>query len=205
MYANYIKRALDIIIATIVIILLFPLFLLLCLFVYVVNGKPVIFKQNRPGRNEMIFSMYKFRTMTNRIDKNGEVVKDEDRITKFGRFLRATSLDELPEFIIVLKGDMSLVGPRPLLVEYLELYNEEQKKRHHVRPGITGLAQVNGRNAISWEEKFEYDVEYVENITFLGDCGIILKTVKKVFVREGINTVDNKVMEPFRGSQSFRD
>lgn len=163
-------------------------------------GSPVIFKQQRPGLNEKIFTMYKFRTMTDERDENGELLPDAVRLTKFGKFLRSTSLDELPELFNILKGDMSIVGPRPLLVQYLPLYNEHQRRRHEVRPGLTGLAQVNGRNAISWEEKFDLDVQYVDNVTFINDWKIIFTTLKKVTLREGINSETAATMEFFEGS-----
>ena len=181
MYKNCIKRLLDILLSLIGIILLCWLYLILFILVRVKLGSPVLFKQQRPGKNEKIFTLYKFRTMTDARDENGNLLPDEVRLTAFGKMLRSTSLDELPELFNIFKGDMSLIGPRPLLVKYLPLYNEEQKHRHDVRPGLTGLAQVNGRNAISWEKKFEYDVEYVRNISFLLDCRILLQTVKAVF------------------------
>ena len=162
-------------------------------------GSPVIFKQQRPGLNGKIFTMYKFRSMTDAKDKDGKLLSDAERLPKFGQLLRATSLDEIPEFINVLKGDMSLIGPRPLLVEYLERYNSEQKRRHEVRPGITGWAQVNGRNAISWEEKFKYDVEYVDKLNFLLDMRIVFLTIKKIVVKEGISQEGNATMEKFTG------
>ena len=160
----------------------------------------MFFKQQRPGKNEKIFTLYKFRTMTDARDENGNLLPDEVRLTAFGKMLRSTSLDELPELFNILKGDMSLIGPRPLLVKYLPLYNEEQRHRHDVRPGLTGLAQVNGRNAISWEKKFEYDVEYVRNLSFLLDCRILLQTVKAVFKREGISSATDATMEAFKGT-----
>ena len=176
MYKNCIKRLLDILLSLIGIILLCWLYLILFILVRVKLGSPVLFRQQRPGKNEKIFTLYKFRTMTDARDENGNLLPDEVRLTAFGKMLRSTSLDELPELFNILKGDMSLIGPRPLLVKYLPLYNEEQKHRHDVRPGLTGLAQVNGRNAISWEKKFEYDVEYVRNLSFLLDCRILLQT-----------------------------
>lgn len=187
MYAKYIKRPLDFILSLIAIIILSPLLLIVAILVRIKLGKPVIFKQQRPGKNEKIFTLYKFRTMTDKKDENGNLLPDEQRLTKFGKALRSTSLDELPELINILKGDMAIVGPRPLLVEYLPLYNEKQKLRHDVRPGLTGLAQISGRNAITWEEKFKDDLEYVNNITFIQDAKIILKTITKVFKREGIS------------------
>lgn len=187
MYAKYIKRPLDFMLSLIAIIILSPLLLIVAILVRIKLGKPVIFKQQRPGKNEKIFTLYKFRTMTDKKDENGNLLPDEQRLTKFGKALRSTSLDELPELINILKGDMAIVGPRPLLVEYLSLYNEEQRHRHDVRPGLTGLAQISGRNAITWEEKFKDDLEYVNNITFIQDAKIILKTITKVFKREGIS------------------
>jgi len=200
-YKRFIKRPMDFILSLIAIIVLSPIFLIVALLVKIKLGSPVIFKQQRPGLNEKIFTMYKFRTMTDERDENGELLPDSVRLTKFGRFLRSTSLDELPELFNILKGDMSIVGPRPLLVQYLPLYNDHQKRRHEVRPGLTGLAQVNGRNAISWEEKFDLDVRYVDHVSFIGDWKIILLTVKKVFVREGINSETAATMEPFKGNK----
>lgn len=200
MYKNCIKRLLDILLSLIGIILLCWLYLILFILVRIKLGSPVLFKQQRPGKNEKIFTLYKFRTMTDARDENGNPLPDEVRLTAFGKMLRSTSLDELPELFNILKGDMSLIGPRPLLVKYLPLYNEEQKHRHDVRPGLTGLAQVNGRNAISWEKKFEYDVEYVRNISFLLDCRILLQTVTAVFKREGISSATDATMEAFKGT-----
>ena len=170
------------------------------LLVRVKLGSPVIFKQERPGLNGKIFTLYKFRTMTDEKDENGNLLSDDVRLTKFGRMLRTTSLDELPELINMLKGDMAVVGPRPLLVRYLPLYNEHQARRHEVRPGFTGYAQVHGRNAISWEEKFDKDVYYVDHISFLGDWKIIFQTVKTVLKREGISSENSATMEEFRGT-----
>lgn len=200
MYQKYIKRGLDFILALIASIILSPVMLIVAVLVRVKLGSPVLFKQQRPGKNEKIFNMYKFRTMTDERDENGELLPDEVRLTKFGNTLRSTSLDELPELFNIVKGDMSIVGPRPLLVRYLPLYNERQKHRHDVRPGFTGLAQVNGRNSISWEEKFEWDVKYVEHITFWGDVKIIFKTVKTVLTHEGISSASSVTMEPFQGT-----
>lgn len=201
MYKNYIKRILDIIYSLGFILCFWWVYLLVAILVRVKLGSPVIFKQQRPGLNEKVFMMYKFRSMTDARDKDGKLLSDEERLPKFGKLLRATSLDEIPEFFNILKGDMSLVGPRPLLVQYLERYNERQARRHEVRPGITGWAQVNGRNAISWEQKFEYDVEYVEKCSFLLDIKIIFMTIKKIFIREGISQEGNVTMEEFRGSK----
>ncbi|KNH20165.1 sugar transferase [Priestia megaterium] len=199
-YRNYIKRLLDIILSLIAIIGLGFLFLIVAFLVRVKLGSPVLFKQKRPGMNEKVFLMYKFRTMTDARGVDGELLPDEVRLTRFGKFLRSTSLDELPELFNILKGDMSLVGPRPLLVQYLPLYSNHQKRRHEVRPGLSGLAQVNGRNAISWEEKFNLDVQYVNQISFITDIKIIFLTLKKVFVREGINSETAATMENFRGN-----
>lgn len=199
-YEKFLKRPFDIICSLAAIITLFPLFIILAIFVRIKLGSPIIFKQKRPGLNEKIFNLYKFRTMTNEKDKSGKLLPDNIRLTKFGAFLRSTSLDELPSLLNILKGDLSLVGPRPLLVDYLPLYNKKQKIRHEVRPGLTGLAQINGRNAISWEARFDLDVEYVKNINLFGDFKIIIKTIKKVFVREGITSNTYVTMEPFKGS-----
>lgn len=199
-YEKYIKRMLDFILALIAIVVLSPVTLITALLVRTKLGSPVIFCQKRPGKDEKIFSMYKFRSMTDEKDENGNLLPDEVRLTGFGKKLRATSLDELPELFNILKGDMSIVGPRPLLVSYLERYNEEQKHRHDVRPGLTGLAQVNGRNAISWEEKFAYDVEYVKKVSFGNDLKIIFQTVGSVLKRDGINSATSATMEEFKGS-----
>lgn len=201
MYAKYIKRILDLILSLMALILLMPLMLIIGILVAINLGTPIIFKQKRPGKDEKIFTLYKFRTMTDEKDEKGKLLPDSQRLTKFGKFLRSTSLDELPELINILKGDMSIVGPRPLLVEYLKLYNEEQKHRHDVRPGLTGLAQTSGRNAITWEEKFEKDIEYVHNISFIGDVKIIIKTAIKVFKREGISGTNSDTMQKFEGNK----
>lgn len=169
MYQKYVKRLLDFIISLLAVIILSPVFLVIAVLVRIKLGKPVIFKQKRPGLNEKIFTLYKFRTMTNEKDKDGNLLPDSERLTEFGKMLRSTSLDELPELFNILKGDMSIVGPRPLLVQYLPLYNEQQRRRHLVRPGLTGLAQINGRNAISWEDKFDLDIKYVDNVKFFND------------------------------------
>jgi len=199
-YKKFIKRPMDFVISSIALILFSPVILTTAVLVRIKLGSPILFKQKRPGLNDKIFTMYKFRTMTDEKNMNGELLSDEIRLTKFGKFLRSTSIDEFPELINILKGDMSIVGPRPLLVQYLPLYNEHQKRRHIVRPGLTGLAQVNGRNAISWEKKFDFDVEYVKSISFILDLKIIIMTVKKVFAREGINSRASVTMEPFKGS-----
>lgn len=203
-YRRYIKRPMDFILSLIAIIVLSPVLLTVAILVKINLGSPVIFKQQRPGLNEKIFTLYKFRTMTDERDEKGELLPDSERLTKFGRLLRATSLDELPELFNILKGDMSIVGPRPLLIQYLPLYNHHQKRRHEVRPGLSGLAQISGRNAINWEEKFNLDVEYVENINFLNDLRIIFLTSKKVFVREGITSETAATTEPFQGSANTR-
>ncbi|PGY63245.1 sugar transferase [Bacillus thuringiensis] len=200
-YGRFIKRPMDFILSLIAIIMLSPVFLIVAFLVKTRLGSPVLFKQERPGLNGTIFKMYKFRTMTDEKNENGALLADSIRLTKFGKFLRSTSLDELPGLFNIFKGDMSIIGPRPLLVQYLPLYNEHQKRRHEVRPGLSGLAQVNGRNAISWEEKFNYDVEYVENVSFITDWKIILLTIKKVFIREGINSETAATMEYFEGSK----
>ena len=200
LYRKYIKRLLDIILSLTAIICLSPVLLITALLVRIRLGSPVIFRQQRPGLNGKIFGLCKFRSMTDERDADGNLLPDEVRLTSFGKKLRATSLDELPELFNILKGEMSIVGPRPLLVQYLPLYNEEQKHRHDVLPGLTGLAQVNGRNAITWEKKFEYDVEYVRNLSFFMDVKIILMTVGKVFHREGINSETSATMEFFTGT-----
>ena len=205
MYAKYIKRMLDFILSLIALIVLSPLMLIIGLLVRIKLGKPIIFKQKRPGKNEKIFTLYKFRTMTDEKDQNGNLLPDAERLTKFGKTLRSTSLDELPELWNILKGEMAIVGPRPLLVEYLPLYNEAQKHRHDVRPGLTGLAQISGRNTIDWEEKFEEDIEYINNITFIGDCKIILKTAINVIKKDGINSETSATMEEFIGNEAVKE
>lgn len=187
MYPKYIKRILDFLFSLIAIIILSPILLIVAIIVRIKLGTPIIFKQSRPGLNEKIFTLYKFRTMTDKTDENGKILPDSERMTKFGKLLRKTSIDELPELINILKGDMSFVGPRPLLVEYLKLYNEEQRKRHLVKPGLTGLAQIHGRNLASWQEKFKWDLEYIENISFKLDVSIFFKTIVKVLKKEGIS------------------
>ena len=187
MYEKYFKRVLDFVLSLMALVVLSPVMLVIYILVRIKLGKPAIFKQQRPGKNEKIFTLYKFRSMTDEKDENGDLLPDEKRLTKFGKTLRSTSLDELPELINILKGDMSIVGPRPLLVEYLELYDEQQKHRHDVRPGLTGLAQINGRNSIPWEEKFKDDIKYINKITFFGDIKIILRTIVKIIKREEIS------------------
>ncbi|APC49623.1 sugar transferase [Virgibacillus halodenitrificans] len=203
-YRRFVKRPMDFILSLIAIIVLSPVLLIVALLVRTKLGSPVLFKQKRPGLNEEIFMMYKFRTMTDERDDKGELLPDSIRLTKFGRLLRSTSLDELPELFNILKGDMSIIGPRPLLVQYLPLYNNHQKRRHEVRPGLSGLAQVSGRNAISWEDKFNLDVEYVDNVRFIEDWKVIFLTIKKVFVREGINSETAATIEPFKGTKKDR-
>ena len=203
-YEKYIKRPQDFCCALAATIVLSPIMAVTALLVRVKLGAPVIFKQERPGLHGKIFTLYKFRTMTDAKDKNGKLLPDEVRLTKFGKMLRSTSLDELPELINMLKGDMAVVGPRPLLVKYLPLYNEYQARRHEVRPGFTGYAQVNGRNAITWEDKFEKDVFYVDHITFLGDWKIIFQTLKTVIRREGISSGSSVTMEEFKGSKTVK-
>ena len=205
MYARFFKRFLDVVLSLVAITVLFPILVILTLVgAIAMKGNP-FFTQNRPGKKdkrtgqEKIFKLIKFRTMSNAKDKDGNPLPDELRLNKYGKFLRSTSLDELPELLNILIGDMSIVGPRPLLVRYLERYSEEQRRRHEVRPGFTGLAQINGRNAISWEEKFRYDVEYVDNITFWGDVKIVFGTVGTVLKREGISSQTSATMEEFMG------
>lgn len=201
MYAKYIKRPMDFFLSLCAITVLSPVFLVLIVLGAVkMKGNP-FFTQQRPGRNEKIFKLIKFRTMTCEKDENGELLPDEKRLTRYGEILRSTSLDELPELLNILNGDMSIIGPRPLLVQYLPLYNEHQKRRHEVRPGLSGLAQINGRNSITWEQKFDDDVKYVDNITFIGDMKIIFTTVIKVLKREGISGENSATMEAFTGTK----
>jgi len=197
MYRLFFKRIIDIFLSLVFILLFWWLYIILIILVKKKLGSPILFKQERPGLNEKIFTMYKFRTMTNRKDENGNLLPDKDRLTKFGRFLRSTSLDEIPELWNVLKGEMSLVGPRPLLVEYLSKYTKEENRRHEVRPGITGFAQVNGRNNTTWEDRFKNDIYYVENISFLLDLKIIIKTILKVIKKSDINQSENVTMKNF--------
>ena len=196
-----IKRIFDVTVSALGLILLSPLLLILAILVRINLGAPVFFRQERPGLNEKIFMLYKFRSMKNALDSKGNLLPDEARLSRFGKLLRASSLDELPELFNVLKGEMSLVGPRPLLVKYLELYSPEQHRRHEVLPGITGWAQVNGRNALGWEERFRMDVWYVDHWTPILDLKILLMTVKKVFVHEGISAENQATMEEFKGSR----
>ena len=200
LYCKLIKRLMDFLIAALSIIIFSPLLIILAILVRVKLGRPVIFKQERPGLNGKVFKLYKFRTMTDAKDENGNLLDDEYRLTSFGKKLRSTSLDELPELYNILKGDMSIVGPRPLLVKYLPLYSDEQKRRHDVRPGLTGLAQVSGRNAITWSEKFNKDIEYVDNVSFGLDVSIFFKTIYCVLKREGINSDSAATMEDFTGN-----
>ena len=201
MYKRFVKRCLDFLLSLAALIILSPVLLLVAILVRCKLGSPILFKQKRPGLHEKIFCMYKFRTMTDAKDADGNLLPDEVRLKKFGKLLRSTSLDELPELFNILKDDMAIVGPRPLLVQYLPRYNERQRRRHDVRPGFTGLAQVNGRNSISWQEKFEWDVRYVENVSFLMDLRIIAKTVKVVLKRDGISSETSATMEEFRGNE----
>ncbi len=205
MYAKYFKRILDFIFAIVLFIITLPILLVVGMLVGIYLGFPIIFKQKRPGKDEKEFTLYKFRTMTDAKGENGELLPDDKRLTKFGLFLRSTSLDELPELINIIKGDMSFVGPRPLLTEYLDLYNEEQRHRHDVRPGLTGLAQVNGRNLLGWKERFNYDIEYVKNINFSEDIKIIFKTIFLVVTRKGVSSSNSKTMEKFNGNKTSTD
>ena len=200
-YEKYVKRMLDIVLSLAFILLFWWVYVIISLLVRVKLGSPVLFRQQRPGKDGKIFDMIKYRTMTDQRDEKGELLPDEMRLTKFGKLLRATSLDELPEIFLILKGDLSIIGPSPLLVSYLPLYNEHQKRRHEVKPGLTGYAQVNGRNAISWEEKFDLDVWYVDHVSFVTDIKILFKTVQVVFKRSGISSGTSETMEAFVGSK----
>ena len=200
-YEKLVKRPLDFLLALIAILLLSPVLLVVAVLVRVKLGKGVLFRQERPGRNGKIFRLYKFRTMTDARDASGNLLPDEQRMTGFGKKLRASSLDELPELLNVLKGNMAFIGPRPLLTRYLSLYNERQARRHEVRPGITGLAQIHGRNALGWEERFEWDVRYVDRVTFWGDVKIFFRTIKSVLKREGISGENSVTMTEFKGNE----
>lgn len=202
-YEAFFKRLIDIVASVLVIIIFCWLYLLLAIIVRINLGTPIIFTQDRPGKNGKIFKLYKFRSMSDKRDENGDLLPDKLRLNRFGRILRSTSFDELPELFNIVKGDMSIVGPRPLLVKYLDYYNAHDARRHEVRPGLTGLAQVSGRNAMSWKEKFEKDIEYVDNLKFLMDTKIVLLTIKKVFVREGIEFEEGHqpIMEYFEESK----
>ena len=201
MYKKYLKRVLDFFISLILLILLSPLLLILMFVVRINMGTPIFFKQARPGKNGKLFNLYKFRSMSDKKDENGNLLPDEKRLTKFGKFLRSTSLDELPELLNILKGEMSFVGPRPLLVQYLPLYNERQRHRHDVRPGLTGLAQITGRNLTPWKEYFEYDIEYVENLSFMNDLRILFKTISVVLTKKGATPEDRLTREYFTGNE----
>lgn len=201
-YKKYGKRMIDIILSLFSLIILSPLLLVTTCLVKYKIGSPVLFTQSRPGKDGKVFKIYKFRTMTDKKDSSGNLLPDSERLTKFGKILRATSLDELPELWNILVGDMSIVGPRPLLVSYLPLYNGHQKRRHEVRPGLTGYAQVNGRNSLSWPEKFDYDVQYVDNISFIKDFKIVIKTIKQVLIKDGINSTTSATMEVFSGNDT---
>ena len=200
-YERFIKRPQDFVCASLAIIVLCPVLAVTAILVRTKLGSPVLFTQDRPGKDGKIFKLYKFRTMTDEKDDEGNLLPDEKRLPAFGRKLRSTSLDELPELFNMLKGDMSVVGPRPLLVQYLPRYNAHQARRHEVRPGLTGLAQINGRNATTWDERFDWDVRYVDNVTFLGDWKIIFKTISTVFKREGISSGTSVTMEEFMGNK----
>lgn len=199
MYQKFIKPIIDFLISFIALVILSPLLVVVMIALFILNqGKPFFF-QSRPGKNGRIFKIIKFKTMNDKADRNGVLLPDEKRLTTIGKFVRKTSIDEIPQLLNVVKGDMSLVGPRPLLVEYLPLYNALQNRRHEVKPGITGWAQVNGRNAISWKQKFEYDVWYIDNISFGVDLKILLLTIRKVFISEGVNSKNTATMEKFTG------
>lgn len=199
MYKKFLKRLIDVLISLLALIVLLPIFIIICVLVRTKLGSPIIFTQKRPGKNGKIFKMYKFRTMTDQTDSTGTLLPDEVRLTKFGTILRSTSLDELPELLNILKGDMSLIGPRPLLEEYLSIYNKEQQRRHDVRPGLTGWAQINGRNTLTWTEKFELDLEYVDRVSFSFDLKIFFLTIKKVILKEGISAEGSATIEKFNG------
>ena len=202
-YEKFVKRPMDCFLATLCLLIFSPLMLILAILVRIFLGTPVLFEQDRPGKNGKVFKLYKFRTMTDKRDENGQLLADELRLTAFGKMLRASSLDELPELFNIIKGEMSLIGPRPLLVQYLPLYNQEQARRHEVRPGLTGLAQSRGRNSLSWEEKFKLDVEYVDHITFLGDMKIIIDTIRSIINAEGISAHGEATMPLFIGDRDL--
>ena len=197
MYKNYFKRLIDIFLSVSALVILSPVVLVTAVLVRVKLGSPAIFRQERPGKDEKIFTMFKFRTMTDAKDERGEMLPDEVRLTGFGKFLRSFSLDELPELVNIIKGDMSIIGPRPLLVQYLPYYDEFQKRRHEVRPGLTGLAQINGRNLTTWNERFEFDIQYIDSISFVTDVKIFFATIGKVFKREGVSAENHATMESF--------
>lgn len=199
-YRNIFKPSFDFLFAILLLIIFSPLFLIVCSILFFNNNKKIFFTQPRPGKNEKIFKIFKFKTMNDRSDTDGRLLPDEDRITKFGKFLRKTSLDEIPQLFNVIKGDISIIGPRPLLVEYLKLYSNEQRKRHTIKPGITGWAQVNGRNELSWQKKFEHDIYYVDNISLSLDIKILILTIKKVLKSEGISKKDHATTEKFYGN-----
>lgn len=202
LYEMYFKRSFDFFLSSMAFIILFPVMFIIAILVRITLGSPVLFTQERPGRDEIVFRIFKFRTMTDERNSSGELLPDKKRLTPFGQKLRSTSIDELPELINIMRGEMSIVGPRPLLVKYLSLYNKEQRHRHDVRPGLTGLAQISGRNRISWEEKFRDDIYYVNNITFLTDWMIIIKTILKVLKRDGISSETSVTMEVFKGTKT---
>lgn len=203
LYERYVKRPLDCLLSLLALIILSPVIIITALLVRIKLGTPVLFIQDRPGKNERIFKLYKFRTMTDKRDEKGNLLPDAKRLTKFGAALRSTSLDELPELLNIAKGDMALIGPRPLLVQYLPYYTEIEKHRHDVRPGLSGLAQINGRNLVKWDQRLAYDVQYVNKITFFGDMAIVLKTVKKVFIKENVvadtESVNEGYLDQIRG------
>ncbi|MCB0446725.1 MAG: sugar transferase [Gelidibacter sp.] len=205
MYSLFLKRVIDLMLASIGFVVLFPVFLVVWIILLIKNDGKAFFYQERPGKDERIFKIIKFKTMNDKTDENGDLLPPSDRLTKTGVFIRKYSLDEIPQLLNVIKGDMSLIGPRPLLIRYLPRYNEFQKQRHHIKPGITGWAQVNGRNAISWEQKFEYDVWYVQNMSLLLDIKIIFLTIYKVFKKAGINSVDNDIVPDFMGTQPNKE
>lgn len=194
MYAKYFKRVLDLILSLMALILLMPLMIIIAILIRIKLGSPVIFKQKRPGKNEKIFTLYKFRTMTDKKDKDGNLLPDSERLTKFGKILRSTSLDELPELFNIIKGDMAIVGPRPLLVKYLPYYTKEERHRHDVRPGLTGLAQINGRNTTNWEDRFKYDIEYTHKIALIEDIKIAIKTVVKIIRKQDILVGNEQIL-----------